>query len=308
MESFGASLKNTLVTIQAWRIPKLYRQPLDRSWLISLGVAPLLVVGIGYVTLGPPSSVDTSTDASTDDVSLLSISRRGNDITVTGDFPDASVKATLLNAVKSALPPTGNIIDRTHINPNAKVLDFARAETVFAAGAPISDFKLTADGDIVTFTGTAVSKDQRDTVERAATVAWPHMNIVDKVEVKDSAPSSGAASCAGLQSAIGPIAFENDGVSLTADSGQALTQLAERLKACPNARVTVNGYTDNTGSEAINVPLSTQRAQVVADFLVARGVAGDHVIATGLGSANPIAPNDTPEGRAKNRRAEIVVS
>lgn len=71
---------------------------------------------------------------------------------------------------------------------------------------------------------------------------------------------------------------------------------------------TVNGYTDNTGSEGINIPLSAQRAKIVADYLVARGVAGDHIATVGLGSVNPIASNATPEGRAKNRRVEIVVN
>ena len=104
------------------------------------------------------------------------------------------------------------------------------------------------------------------------------------------------------------MAFGNDGVSLTPDDTQILIQVADKLKACPDARVTINGYTDNAGAEGINIPLSAQRATAVAEFLIANGVARDHVAAKGLGSANPIASNDTPEGRAKNRRAEIVVS
>ncbi|EUA07472.1 ompA family protein [Mycobacterium kansasii 732] len=72
--------------------------------------------------------------------------------------------------------------------------------------------------------------------------------------------------------------------------------------------MTVNGYSDNGGGEGINFPLSVQRATTVADFLAAQGVARDHITARGYGSANPIASNDTPEGRAKNRRVEIVVS
>jgi peptidoglycan-binding protein ArfA len=106
----------------------------------------------------------------------------------------------------------------------------------------------------------------------------------------------------------GPIYFGNDGVSLTPADTQSLTQVADKLKGCPNARVTINGYTDNSGSDSVNLPLSNQRAAAVADFLTSHGVAADHVVAKGLGSANPIGPNDSPDGRAKNRRAEIVVS
>ena len=89
---------------------------------------------------------------------------------------------------------------------------------------------------------------------------------------------------------------------------QMLTQVADKLKTCPNARVAVEGYTDNTGNDAINIPLSGNRAKSVADFLVSQGVAGDHVTSQGMGSANPIASNDTPDGRAQNRRVEIAVS
>ena len=95
---------------------------------------------------------------------------------------------------------------------------------------------------------------------------------------------------------------------MTPADQQILTQVADKLKACPNAHATINGYTDNSGTEAINVPLSTQRAQTVADFLVAHGVAGDQLVVKGLGSVNPVAGNDTADGRAKNRRVEIVVS
>jgi peptidoglycan-binding protein ArfA len=106
----------------------------------------------------------------------------------------------------------------------------------------------------------------------------------------------------------GPITFANDGFSLTPADDQILPQLADKLKACPSAHVTISGFTDNSGAEAINIPLSTQRAQTVADFLVAHGVAAAQLVVKGLGSINPVAPNDTPEGRAKNRRVEIVVS
>ncbi len=52
-------------------------------------------------------------------------------------------------------------------------------------------------------------------------------------------------------------------------------------KACPDARVTINSYTDNTGGEGVNIPLSAQRAKMIADYLVARGVAGDHIATVG---------------------------
>jgi peptidoglycan-binding protein ArfA len=88
---------------------------------------------------------------------------------------------------------------------------------------------------------------------------------------------------------------------LTPADEQLLTRVADKLKACPNAHA-------NSGTAGINFSLSTQRAQTVANFLTAHGVAGDHLVVKGLGSVNPVATNDTAEGRAKNRRVEIVVS
>ena len=73
-----------------------------------------------------------------------------------------------------------------------------------------------------------------------------------------------------LQAAInaatgGPVAFGNDGFSLTPQDEPILAQVADKLKACPTAHATLNGYTDNSGTEAINIPLSAQRAGTVAD-------------------------------------------
>lgn len=87
-----------------------------------------------------------------------------------------------------------------------------------------------------------------------------------------------------------------------------LNPVADKLKSCSDFSVVVSGYTDNTGDDAINIPLSANRAKSVADYLVSQGVVGDFVTSTGLGSANPIADNNTPDGRAQNRRVEITVS
>ncbi|BBX72155.1 OmpA family protein [Mycobacterium shinjukuense] len=322
----------------ARRTPRFRRRPLGRSWWIGLLVIPLLIAAIGYGAFERPRSVTgptgdlptLATASATPSVagpslSLLSISRSGNTITLIGDFPDDAAKAALIKALQGLLTPGVNVIDQIRIDPLARALDFSNAEPVFTAGVPIPDFGLKVERDTITLTGTAGSPDQKDAVERAVANAWDGVNVANKIEVKGQAPATGTAGptppppgtaapgpCADLQSAInavtgGPIAFAGDGVSLTPADEQILARVADKLKACPEARVTINGYTDNSGSEFLNIPLSAQRASTVADFLIAHGVARDRVAAKGLGSMNPIASNDTPEGRAKNRRAEIVV-
>jgi outer membrane protein OmpA-like peptidoglycan-associated protein len=76
----------------------------------------------------------------------------------------------------------------------------------------------------------------------------------------------------------------------------------------PNVRVTIVGHTDSTGSDAINDPLSRERALAVRDYLSARGVAPSRLSVAGRGSHEPVASNDTEAGRAANRRVEIFLS
>jgi peptidoglycan-binding protein ArfA len=342
MVGFG----KTAATSYLRQAAEFYRRSLGLTWLIGLVVIPLLMAAIGYGALGEPrsgnapssasSTVATSGKSGAPKISLaaLSIIRSGNDITLAGDLPDDSAKASLMNALKGSLPPSINFIDQTQINPNIDSLDFSNAAPVFKDSASISDFNLTVNGDMVTLAGTAASQDQKNAVVQDAVHAWSSLDVVDKLAVSGPVPPAGSPGaappppppgapppppppaptpCTNLQAAVdavtnGPIAFGNDGFSLTPADEQILTQVADKLKACPTAHATINGYTDNSGTEAINIPLSSQRAGTVADFLVARGVSRGQLVVKGLGSVNPIAGNDTPDGRAKNRRVEIVVS
>ncbi|CAM4461361.1 Outer membrane protein ArfA [Mycobacterium basiliense] len=306
---------------------KFDRRPLGVPWLIGLAVIPLLLAAIGSGVFqrpagvtGPTGDLPTlSTTTATSSapglsLSLLSVSRSGNTITLIGDFPDEGAKATLMKSLNGLLKPDVTVIDQIRIDPLVRALDFANAEPVFTASALIPDFTLKVEGDTVTLSGTAASPDQKDAVERAAVGAWSGVKVTNHIAVQGQAPPAAAtAPCGDLQATIngltgGSIGFADDGVSLTPADNQILTKVADKLKACPDARVTLNGYADNSGGEGINIPLSAQRATTVAKFLIAQGVAGDHIATKGLGSTNPIASNDTPDGRIKNRRVEIVVS
>ena len=86
-----------------------------------------------------------------------------------------------------------------------------------------------------------------------------------------------------------------------------LRDLATTLKNNPSTSITVIGYTDNTGTDAINIPLSRQRAESVMNYLVSPGVSSSRFTVEGKGSSDPIASNDTAAGRAQNRRVEIYV-
>ena len=104
------------------------------------------------------------------------------------------------------------------------------------------------------------------------------------------------------------ITFATNSAQLSGAASSSLTSVAEVLSTYTDTTITVGGYTDNTGNDSINIPLSQRRAQSVAGFLTARGVASNRMNAVGYGAANPVATNANAEGRAKNRRVEITIN
>ncbi|WP_253649464.1 OmpA family protein [Vibrio sp. Y29_XK_CS5] len=87
----------------------------------------------------------------------------------------------------------------------------------------------------------------------------------------------------------------------------AFNGIVELMNTYPQAQVEINGYSDTTGSEAYNQQLTEKRAQAVADHFQAEGIAADRMTVKGMGEANPVASNETREGREQNRRVEVVV-
>ncbi|WP_373825410.1 OmpA family protein [Neisseria dentiae] len=104
------------------------------------------------------------------------------------------------------------------------------------------------------------------------------------------------------------VTFATNSASLSGNAMDALNKAAETLVQYPDTTLTVAGHTDNTGSDAINEPLSKRRAQAVASYLNQRGVATSRLSTIGYGSRQPVASNATAEGRAKNRRVEILIN
>ncbi|MEL7292357.1 MAG: OmpA family protein [Pseudomonadota bacterium] len=107
--------------------------------------------------------------------------------------------------------------------------------------------------------------------------------------------------------AIDSGAFALDSATLKSESQPVITELVSFMKQFPQSKVEVTGYTDSSGAAAYNQKLSEKRAQSVAAALIEQGIDPERITATGQGENNPIATNDTPQGRAKNRRVEILV-
>ncbi|SOH92771.1 Outer membrane protein OmpA [Monaibacterium marinum] len=104
------------------------------------------------------------------------------------------------------------------------------------------------------------------------------------------------------------ITFATDSADVAPGFQNQLSVLASNLRQFPGSIVRITGHTDSTGADDYNQRLSTRRAQAVSNVLVANGVQQSRLIASGAGESQPIASNDTPNGRATNRRVELVIT
>jgi OmpA-OmpF porin, OOP family len=103
------------------------------------------------------------------------------------------------------------------------------------------------------------------------------------------------------------VTFEVNSARLTGNSDAVLGGVAQDLKKYPRLRIELQGHTDSSGSDAYNLKLSQQRADAVRERLAADGVPSAQLIAKGYGETKPVDSNDTPEGRAHNRRVVMFV-
>ena len=104
------------------------------------------------------------------------------------------------------------------------------------------------------------------------------------------------------------VTFATNSATLSAQAQNSLSQAAQTLATYTDTTITIVGHTDNTGNDAINNPLSYNRAQSVANYLNQHGVAANRMSVSGQGSRQPVADNSTEAGRAQNRRVEILIN
>lgn len=90
-------------------------------------------------------------------------------------------------------------------------------------------------------------------------------------------------------------------------SVQPLTQIGQDLAKDPSIKIQIEGFTDSSGTEQYNQKLSEERAKAVSEILVQQGARSDQIKVLGHGEEMPVASNDTPEGRAQNRRAQLTL-
>ncbi|WP_210520442.1 OmpA family protein [Hymenobacter terricola] len=103
------------------------------------------------------------------------------------------------------------------------------------------------------------------------------------------------------------ILFDTNSATLRPASESDITKMAAVLQKYPDTNVLIEGHTDNSGTDAINQPLSERRAQAVATSTIAKGVSSSRITSSGYGSTQPVGDNSTVEGKQANRRVEIAI-
>ena len=112
----------------------------------------------------------------------------------------------------------------------------------------------------------------------------------------------------GLLVTLGDLLFASGRAELNSNANHNLTTLTDFLNRHPQRTVTIEGHTDNVGSESANFDLSQRRADSVKSYLQNQGIAASRLLASGKGEGSPVAGNDSATGRQLNRRVEIIIS
>ena len=139
----------------------------------------------------------------------------------------------------------------------------------------------------------------RAEAERRATEALARLERSGEVGVREDARGT-------VLTLSGSVLFASGEAELLPSARNRLTEVADALKQSDNA-ITIEGHTDSMGPDAYNEELSLRRAEQVRGFLLSRGVPPERLTVRGLGEYRPVASNSTAEGRANNRRVEIVL-
>jgi outer membrane protein OmpA-like peptidoglycan-associated protein len=186
-----------------------------------------------------------------------------------------------------------------------------------------------AKNDFQTVQGKVVAKTKQDLSQTRSDLAASERNgqaTAEKLSAEQVARADAEKRAADSQAALaklaavkdeprgmvitlsGSVLFASNRAVLLPEARTRLDQVAEVLLTTRERNLTVEGYTDSQGSVNYNLDLSQRRADAVRSYLVERGYQGDLIQAHGLGKGSPVADNSSPEGRANNRRVEIIIA
>lgn len=241
---------------------------------------------------------------------LMKILRSGDTIELVGAIARLEERDVLVAAAKQAFP-TSAIDTRLVQEANLPAGREEAGLLAISALSRLSEGRAEIVGREIAVTGRALYAQTPELLAARLDDATPAGWTVSlDIDAPERIAANGGAQCQQRiveRLADDQISFAVAAATLAPDAEPLIDELAEILSECPDVAVEVAGHTDSDGSEAANRRLSQERAAAVRQALSARGVETDRLSAVGYGQAQPVAPNDTPENKARNRRIEIIV-
>jgi OmpA-OmpF porin, OOP family len=231
-------------------------------------------------------------------------------LTLTGYVPDNNVHAAVTQAASRKFV-SEKVVDNLKASVGAPSGFSAAVVPALGALSRLSTGTLVVSDREVKLSGDALYEGAAAQIRAGLGKDFPQgFQFKPEISVKPAAAPVDPTVCQQLFSELlskGKIRFEQARATLDPDSTALLDRLIEIALRCPAANIEVAGHTDGDGEDAFNQALSEKRAQAVVDYLVKAGLPASRFAAVGYGSTQPVAGNDTDDGKAQNRRIEFLV-
>lgn len=230
-------------------------------------------------------------------------------LTLKGSVPDAAAHAKLLDAARTAFVGA-RIDDEVKVQGGAPDGFGQAALAGLRQLSRLDKGQLALSDSSLSLTGSALFPKAEGQIRTALADLPKGFSARSDIGAAPPAAGTDAAGCQALFGELlgkGKIQFETAKAKIDGVSSGLLDHLVGIALRCPAQTIEISGHTDASGNEQSNLDLSKRRAQAVVDYLADAGLDRGHLTAIGYGATKPIAPNDTPDGMAKNRRIEFVV-
>lgn len=231
-------------------------------------------------------------------------------VTLTGYVPDNNVHAAITTAAARKFF-SEKVVDNLKASVGAPSGFVSAVVPALGALSRLSTGTLVVTDREVKLSGDALYDAAEAQIRAGLAKDFPQgWQVKADISVKPAAAGVDSTVCQQLFSDLlgkGKIRFESGRATIDPDSAGLLDRLIETALRCPTANIEIAGHTDTDGEDAFNQMLSEKRAQAVTDYLVKAGLPANRFTAIGYGSSQPVASNDTDEGKAQNRRIDFLV-
>ena len=216
---------------------------------------------------------------------------------------------TMRDASKVAVTQAGQALSKTVQMKQAEAASKSAAESA-ASKQNLSDQLGTTQAELATATAAlaAAQTEVKSLSSKNEKLSGQQKTLDQTLTGALGQMATGSKTDRGYVVSLSGVAFQSGQSQLSTEAKYVLAKLSGMLLAFPTMNMSVEGHTDSTGSDEINRKLSQARAEAVVTFISEMGVPKSTMTAAGFGPDNPIAPNDTAGGRAKNRRVDIVMT